>query len=246
MTRREPHFGNDTSIMESSPDLSTQVPNPSIPERREGRIKHYSREKGFGFIYDDVEKIDRYFQIRSVCGGYAPNTGDMVTFLPKSHKRGPRAEEVVVIITAEEQREERRREERPDYRERCSSCGKLMVPRISFNNGSPYASYCPFCGEQHKKFGPCFIATAVYGDAMAIEVDALRYIRDHQLNTRILGRAFVKIYYYVSPPLAAFIKFYPKLSRATRAMLDCIIEYSVHKAHRTEGRQQPHHRNGGA
>jgi cold shock CspA family protein len=236
MTRREPHFGNDAPIMEPLPDLSTQVPNPSISEHREGRIKHYSREKGFGFIHDDVEKVDRYFLIRSVCGGYAPNIGDMVKFLPKSHKRGPRAEEVVVIMTAEEQREERRREERPDYRERCNSCGKLMVPRISFCNGSPNASYCPFCGKQHKNFGPCFIASAVYGDAMAIEVDTLRYIRDHQLKTRILGRVFVKIYYYISPPLAVFIKFHPKLSRTIRAMLDCIIECCVHKAHRKEGR----------
>jgi len=55
-----------------------------------------------------------------------------------------------------------------------------------------------------KKSG-CFIATAVYGDVMAPEVICLRYYRDTVLIGTKTGRAFVEIYYKISPVLAAFI-----------------------------------------
>lgn len=226
MTRREPHFGDGGADREPVLDPSSQVPSQAGPERRQGRVKHYSREKGFGFIHDYEEGVDRYFQIRAVRGGDVPGTGDIVTFVPAEHKRGPRAEDVVVQKSSEEQREDRRREERPDYRERCRSCGKLMVPRMSFYRGSPQASYCPFCGTQHKSFGPCFIATAVYGDPLAPEVDALRYIRDNRLMTSALGRVAVRAYYRLSPPIADFLGKRPRLSRQIRTILDWIIGYA--------------------
>lgn len=51
----------------------------------------------------------------------------------------------------------------------------------------------------------CFIATAVYGDIMASEVVCLRQYRDNILNLTTTGRAFIKLYYFVSPPLAAIV-----------------------------------------
>jgi len=48
----------------------------------------------------------------------------------------------------------------------------------------------------------CFIATAVYGDGMAIEVILLRQYRDQKLMVYGWGRLLVKLYYIVSPPLA--------------------------------------------
>ena len=41
----------------------------------------------------------------------------------------------------------------------------------------------------------CFIATAVYGDINAPEVQTLREFRDNVLKKRRLGRAAVKVYY---------------------------------------------------
>ena len=54
--------------------------------------------------------------------------------------------------------------------------------------------------------GGCFIATACYGNFNAPEVLALRAYRDEWLLTNWLGTAFVKFYYFVSPPLAKQIE----------------------------------------
>lgn len=48
----------------------------------------------------------------------------------------------------------------------------------------------------------CFIATACYGDYHAPEVKLLRHYRDQVLQRSTLGRAFIKVYYTFSPPLA--------------------------------------------
>lgn len=47
----------------------------------------------------------------------------------------------------------------------------------------------------------CYIATALYGSYDHPEVILLRRFRDNTLNRSILGRAFVKIYYRISPVL---------------------------------------------
>jgi hypothetical protein len=51
----------------------------------------------------------------------------------------------------------------------------------------------------------CFIATACYGSAYAPEVALLQDYRDRVLLNSLGGRAFVKFYYMVSPPLATVI-----------------------------------------
>ena len=53
---------------------------------------------------------------------------------------------------------------------------------------------------------PCFIATATYGTPLHEDIDALRDFRDEYLMTNPLGRAFVKIYYATSPPIADVIR----------------------------------------
>lgn len=56
-----------------------------------------------------------------------------------------------------------------------------------------------------KKSGMCFIATAVYGSPIAPEVVLFRQYRDEVMLNSKLGTGFVKIYYYLSPPLASLI-----------------------------------------
>jgi ribosomal protein L7/L12 len=51
----------------------------------------------------------------------------------------------------------------------------------------------------------CFIATAAYGSALAPEVSVLRLYRDAALARSPLGRAFIRVYYRLSPPLAAVL-----------------------------------------
>lgn len=51
----------------------------------------------------------------------------------------------------------------------------------------------------------CFIATAVYGSVLQPEVLEFRNFRETILEKSILGRAFTKIYYLLSPPVASVI-----------------------------------------
>ena len=53
---------------------------------------------------------------------------------------------------------------------------------------------------------PCFIATAAYGTSLHEDIDVLRDFRDEYLIPNPAGRAFVKIYYDTSPPLANAIR----------------------------------------
>ncbi|GEM_PF-941027 len=51
----------------------------------------------------------------------------------------------------------------------------------------------------------CFIATAAYGSSTEPQVKLLREFRDRFLMTNPVGRAFVNLYYHLSPSLARFI-----------------------------------------
>jgi len=65
----------------------------------------------------------------------------------------------------------------------------------------------------------CFIATAAYGSPMAREVRTLRGFRDLYLMGNVPGRAFVGIYYTVSPPIAAVVAGSNVLRASVRALL---------------------------
>ncbi|MRR17553.1 MAG: DUF11 domain-containing protein [Deltaproteobacteria bacterium] len=67
--------------------------------------------------------------------------------------------------------------------------------------------------------GGCFIATAAFGTPMEKHVSILREFRDRVLLTTPAGKAFVKFYYEVSPPIAARIAQNGGLRFVTRASL---------------------------
>lgn len=71
--------------------------------------------------------------------------------------------------------------------------------------------------------GGCFIATAAYGSYLDPHVEVLRKFRDTNLITNAPGRAFVKVYYQLSPPIADFIKEHEALKTATRFVLTPVV-----------------------
>ena len=71
--------------------------------------------------------------------------------------------------------------------------------------------------------GGCFIATAAYGSYLHPKVMLLREFRDNYLLTNAPGRAFVALYYKVSPSLANFIARHDSLRRASRIVLTPVV-----------------------
>lgn len=65
----------------------------------------------------------------------------------------------------------------------------------------------------------CFVATACYGDYDAPEVRVLRQYRDQVLNRSRTGRLGIRLYYSISPPLAARIGRSPRLRAFIRRYL---------------------------
>lgn len=70
----------------------------------------------------------------------------------------------------------------------------------------------------------CFIATAAYGSYDHEDVLFLRKFRDTHLQTRSLGRTFVRLYYFISPPIADFISDKTFLKRGVRALIRSIVQ----------------------
>ncbi len=50
----------------------------------------------------------------------------------------------------------------------------------------------------------CFIATAVFGE-IAPETEQFRAFRDRHLSNSTVGRSLIQLYYWISPPIAAWL-----------------------------------------
>jgi hypothetical protein len=91
------------------------------------------------------------------------------------------------------------------------------------SEGSPADDWTLNFTTERASSAGCFIATAVYGTAMAGEIQILREFRDQYLLTNPLGRAFVDFYYKTSPPIAEFIAEHPGLKPIVRASLVPVV-----------------------
>ncbi len=74
-----------------------------------------------------------------------------------------------------------------------------------------------------KASAACYIATAVYGDYDAEPVLVLRHFRDTVLQKTFLGRAFIRTYYRLSPPLARRLHRDSMPTRIVRRLLDGFV-----------------------
>lgn len=71
--------------------------------------------------------------------------------------------------------------------------------------------------------GACFIASAAYGSYLEPEVQVLRDFRDGVLLSNTAGKAFVSLYYMVSPPAADFISRHTGAKLAVRIALTPLV-----------------------
>ncbi|WP_034177054.1 cold-shock protein [Burkholderia ambifaria] len=191
-----------------------------------GNIKWFSKDKGHGFFHGEAA-TDYFFHVSDVIGAEAPRDGDIVEFDATTNNRGPRAARVQIV----ERQSRASASQYRDDRVECIACKKKMVPRIITHRGRPERSVCPYCAATFKRFGMCFIASAVYGDYNAPEVLALRGFRDNVLRTTKPGRWAIRAYYQVSPTLARFLHAHPKLAQHIKPILDAVVRRVRRRSH---------------
>lgn len=94
---------------------------------------------------------------------------------------------------------------------------KEYVERLASQNGI----------EMPEGNGPCFIATACYGDYNSYEVSLLRHYRDETLMHSKVGRVFVRFYYWSAPRFAKYLERSPILKAGVRKYLLSLIVRTV-------------------
>lgn len=125
-----------------------------------GNIKWYSPKLQYGFVID-YHEVEYYFNSSDVLAVANAGAGVSVEFSPRVNQKGPRA--TLITDTVNNVANIPATSERSESRVKCSSCGKLMVPRLVL--GPPLAagrrwtpvakkSVCPFCGSTHLEFAP--------------------------------------------------------------------------------------------
>ncbi|WP_141738286.1 CFI-box-CTERM domain-containing protein [Acidithiobacillus caldus] len=78
--------------------------------------------------------------------------------------------------------------------------------------------------RRYGKSGPCFIASAVYGNPHAPEVDAIRRFRDSVLRPTSFGRIIIIYYYKYSPKISILIIRYKVLHKLVRSILNIVAK----------------------
>ncbi|MFQ5749131.1 MAG: CFI-box-CTERM domain-containing protein [Planctomycetota bacterium] len=96
-----------------------------------------------------------------------------------------------------------------------------LLIQLSFGLAAHYTLAILLAGEGGR--GSCFVATAAYGNNRAPEVLLLRQWRDESLSGNPLGRALVRTYYRLSPPLAEAVAPRPWARAASRLLLAPVV-----------------------
>jgi lysophospholipase L1-like esterase len=79
--------------------------------------------------------------------------------------------------------------------------------------------------------GGCFIATAAFGSLLEPRVVLLQQFRDAYLLTNTPGKAFVRLYYRYSPPIADYLRQHDWLKYIVRICLYPLIGFSYLMVH---------------
>jgi len=109
---------------------------------------------------------------------------------------------------------------------KCQGCGYVGGKQEFISNNHR----CPKCGSVVEipggsggASGDCFVATAVYGDPLCAEVQALRLFRDRRLVNSQFGRWFIGFYYKHGPEWAEAIRGRQLVQKCIRWVLNAIV-----------------------
>lgn len=101
--------------------------------------------------------------------------------------------------------------------------------RRTISSSAPsYSSYSSsntehYSGSSNQKSEGCYIATMAYGDYDHPQVLALRKYRDTILKQSVVGRLFIRIYYWTSPYLVKILSGRESINKIIRYLLDRIV-----------------------
>lgn len=83
--------------------------------------------------------------------------------------------------------------------------------------------------KEHAEPGGCFIATMAYGDYNHPQVVYLREFRDNHLSKILIGKIFIKFYYFISPAIVCICKRNKYIVGGSRFFLNIIIDKNLKK-----------------
>ena len=91
------------------------------------------------------------------------------------------------------------------------------------NNKSSGSSSPDFTGGYNHSSDGCYVATCVYGSYDCPQVWTLRRYRDYTLAKTLHGRAFIRIYYAISPTLVKWFGNTAWFKRMWQGKLDSMV-----------------------
>ena len=92
-------------------------------------------------------------------------------------------------------------------------------------SANPMGDYSKRLAKKRRKSNGCYVATCVYGSYDCPEVWVLRRFRDNTLEKNALGRAFISLYYAISPTV---VKCFGN-TNPFRKVCKTILNHFVHK-----------------
>ena len=92
-------------------------------------------------------------------------------------------------------------------------------------NGKPSGSSDPgmLGGYNHNSSQGCYVATCVYGSYDCPQVWTLRRFRDYSLSKSFFGRAFIRLYYAVSPTIVKWFGNTLRFKKMWKGTLDRMV-----------------------
>ena len=116
-------------------NTSNSINQDSNSIEMEGRVKFYTKIKGYGYIKSLVDKKDYYFKISDVKNFRQPESNSIVTFTPSKNEKGLAAINIYIKAVGSPKNE----------KIECQNCHEMINPNLEYLDGKLIKSTCPKC-----------------------------------------------------------------------------------------------------